>query len=264
MTKHMIVVTDLDGSLLDHYTYDWKEAGEALSLLRSEGIPLIMCSSKTAAEMQVWRKNLEICFPFIAENGGAIYLPPDSTADKEWRKHTFGMNRADITSRLQNARDAGFRFKGFQEMNVAEVMAATGLDEVSSELAMLREFTEPLLWQDEESKKADFEKQMSQLGLEVVEGGRFLHVSSGCDKGRALLWLKKYYEEALGCEATVVALGDGGNDVSMLKAADRPVVVKSPVRTYPEVNHTHVYHTEFEGPAGWNEAILKLIKDREG
>jgi len=264
MTEHIIVVTDLDGSLLDHHSYSWEEAREALSLLRSEGIPLVLCSSKTAAEMHAWRKKLDIRYPFIVENGGAIYLPPDASSGKDWKKHVLGMNRADIKSRLLTIRDAGFSFKGFLEMTVAEVMDATGLDEASSELAMMREFTEPLLWQDEESKKPDFGKQLRQQGLEVVEGGRFLHVSSGCDKGRALLWLKAYYKNEFGCEPVVIALGDSGNDVSMLEAADRSVVVKSPVRTYPAVNHMDTYYTKLEGPAGWNEAILNYMTNRKG
>lgn len=49
----MVIFTDLDGTLLDHETYSFAAAGEALEALTRENIPLILCSSKTRAEIEL-------------------------------------------------------------------------------------------------------------------------------------------------------------------------------------------------------------------
>ena len=66
----LIVFTDLDGTLLDHETYSLEPARPALDRLASEGIPLILASSKTAAEIDRLRAEIGCAdFPAIVENG---------------------------------------------------------------------------------------------------------------------------------------------------------------------------------------------------
>ncbi|MCG7852909.1 MAG: HAD hydrolase family protein, partial [Methanosarcinaceae archaeon] len=48
-----VVFTDLDGTLIDHDTYSYKAARPALAALKKQGIPLIFCTSKTRAEIEV-------------------------------------------------------------------------------------------------------------------------------------------------------------------------------------------------------------------
>lgn len=67
---HLLVFTDLDGTLLDHHTYSWQPARPALERLDGLKIPLILCSSKTSPEMLGLRAELGNRHPFIVENGG--------------------------------------------------------------------------------------------------------------------------------------------------------------------------------------------------
>ena len=71
----LLVFTDLDGTLLDHYTYSAKPALEALNVLKAHGIPVIFNTSKTAVECQAISASLGLCDPFVVENGSAIYYP---------------------------------------------------------------------------------------------------------------------------------------------------------------------------------------------
>ena len=71
----IFIFTDLDGTLLSHDTYSFKPALVALKLIRSRGIPLVLCSSKTRVEIEYWRRRLENHHPSITENGGAIFHP---------------------------------------------------------------------------------------------------------------------------------------------------------------------------------------------
>jgi mannosyl-3-phosphoglycerate phosphatase len=48
------VVSDVDGTLMDH-SYDLTPAKETIKLLQELSIPVILCTSKTAAEVKVIR-----------------------------------------------------------------------------------------------------------------------------------------------------------------------------------------------------------------
>jgi len=75
----VVVFTDLDGTLLDHQTYEWEEAKPALNRCKALQVPLILVSSKTRAEMDVLRHELGLISPFISENGGGIFFPEEGS-----------------------------------------------------------------------------------------------------------------------------------------------------------------------------------------
>ena len=65
------VVTDLDGTLMDH-AYNWEPEREAIRGLQLQGIPVIPCTSKTAEEVKSFRAaaglsealEFALCAPF--------------------------------------------------------------------------------------------------------------------------------------------------------------------------------------------------------
>jgi len=71
----IVIITDLDGTLLHPRTYSYEAARSALQLIRELRIPLIFCSSKTRVEIEVYRKKLNNHHPFISENGGEYLFP---------------------------------------------------------------------------------------------------------------------------------------------------------------------------------------------
>ena len=70
-----IIITDLDGTLLDAATYSCAPALPALQMIQSRNIPLILCSSKTRSEIEVLRRKLGNNHPFVTENGGGVFIP---------------------------------------------------------------------------------------------------------------------------------------------------------------------------------------------
>lgn len=261
MNFQTIVVTDLDGTLLDHHTYSFMAAKEAIERLSLLGIPLVLNSSKTAAEIQQLRYELGNRDPYIVENGAGIYVPEQTAGNVETcRVVKFGMNRADILSIIGKIRrDSDFAFTGFADMSPEELAGRTGLSPEKAALAQQRDFTEPLLWQDTEERLAAFTRALEHRRLSVVRGGRFVHVSARVDKSMALQWLRGYYTADTGDTAVIIALGDGENDCAMLEAADYPVLVRSPVNPLPKVRHDRLKISELEGPAGWNKAVNELL-----
>ncbi|AMX04510.1 mannosyl-3-phosphoglycerate phosphatase [Enterobacter asburiae] len=81
----LLIFSDLDGSLLDIHTYEWQPAMPWLDRLMDNQVPVILCSSKTAAEMLDLQLDLGLeGLPFIAENGAVIQ--PDVRWDKIQRQ----------------------------------------------------------------------------------------------------------------------------------------------------------------------------------
>ena len=79
--SQLIIITDLDGTLLDQETYGYEASRPAIQKVQSLQIPLIPCSSKTRGEIVALREELELEDPFISENGGAIYFLPGYFSD---------------------------------------------------------------------------------------------------------------------------------------------------------------------------------------
>ncbi len=271
-----MVVTDLDGSLLDHYTYSYAAALPVLKKLLSDDIPVVLCSSKTRAEMKVLRNKLGLqhC-PYIVENGAAIVFPlaqypsPVDAAvvfeDEEGRPEewcfAFGKDRfhwQDILLSLPDDLRAGYR--KFSKMTVGQIADLTGLSIDDAALAAKREFGEPLQWRGDEDLKPRLIEALESKGARVLQGGRFLHVAGDWDKGRALNWLADFLAKTQGQRPTTVALGDSHNDVAMLDAADYAVVIRSPVHEPPALSRKkNVLITEHTGPRGWAEGVEQTL-----
>ncbi|MEQ8290097.1 MAG: HAD-IIB family hydrolase [Gammaproteobacteria bacterium] len=254
----LVVITDLDGTLLDHDTYQYDAAIPALQELTSRHIPLILNSSKTAAEMKLLRDRLGNQHPFVVENGAGIYLPKGD----DYKKVSFGMDRQAILSVIHQLRSKGqASFTGFADFTIDDIMQKTGLDREQARLASERDFTEPVLWKGEPEKLEIFKQALAEHGMTAVQGGRFISISGKVDKGQALRWLRDYYQEQYQQMPVIVALGDSDNDRPMLENADYAIVVRSPVHEPPLVNNKNVRVTESVGPRGWNDSLLSLLHE---
>ena len=256
----LLVVTDLDGTLLDHRTYSYAPALPALRALEDRGIPLILCSSKTRAEIRELVEVLENRHPFVVENGSAICANPrrGEVGTGVGEDQVLGRPYQEIIPILQQLRaQYHFEFRGFADMSTEEVAAVTGLPADAARLAKMREFSEPLMWEDSDERKIRFLAALEACGLTAQQGGRFLTVSGRSDKGRAVMELRLSYGAG-----RVIALGDSYNDRAMLEAADIAVIVRSDHSERLAVkNSGHVIYTEKRGPEGWNSAILELLEE---
>jgi len=271
--SNYLIATDLDGTLLDHHSYEHAPAEPALALCKQDHIPVVFNTSKTAVESRRLRNTLGNRHPFIVENGSAALIPagyfnrmPQGCVEAgDYWVHRFGKGLAEIQAALADMkRERHFQFSGFSDWSPEQIVERTGLSLSAASEAKQREYSEPLLWQDDEKQLQAFHAELTTRGMKLLQGGRFLHVLGDTDKGKALNWLKDVYEHETGKSITLVALGDSDNDIDMLEAADIAVVVRSPVREAPELrSNNRVVHTRAFGPSGWNEAITQLFQPRE-
>jgi mannosyl-3-phosphoglycerate phosphatase len=257
----MIVFTDLDGTLLDHTTYSWEPAAAALRQLRLRKIPVILSSSKTLAEMDEIRADLDLQHPVIAENGAVIDVPPGYFS-VDVPPLPAQPARAELQRVLIELRQAqGYACEAFFEMGVEGIVAETGLAPTDAAKANERRATEPLLWQDTEERLASFTAAVQERGLRCIRGGRFVHLMGPTDKASAMRSLLHAFAQELPSETwTSIALGDSPNDRGMLRCADIAIVIKSQgAQALDLADHPHVIRTKLPGPEGWNSAMLQVL-----
>lgn len=273
MNERVLIFTDLDGTLLDHYTYQADAAIPTLLQLAAADIPVILNTSKTKAELCAITKELAITTPFIVENGAAVFIPtsafskqPEGTVkvDDYWVK-SFCLPRQYWLDLLANHCQAfKHNFTGFSQLSDQELIALTGLSPEKAVQAKQRLFGEPLHWRGSEHEKELFIQLLCDLDANVLQGGRFLHVSGYCDKGQAMIWLAKLYREHYDdCEIVTIALGDSNNDIAMLEAANIAVQVRSPVNDFPVLKRQiSTIQTQGCGPQGWAESLQQLLSSK--
>jgi mannosyl-3-phosphoglycerate phosphatase len=266
----LVVFTDLDGTLLDATTYRFEAARPALDRLRERDIPLVICTSKTRAEVEPLRKDLDNRHPFIVENGGALYVPEGyfqnpplgSTQRNGYQVVEFGVPYSRLREALRKIEgQVGASLVGFGDRTIEEIMQLTGLAQAEAERARQREYDEPFLSADPSVSLETIREAAAQLGLSVVSGGRFYHLVGGTDKGRACRVLIDLYRRQRR-DLVTVGLGDSLNDLPMLEVVDRAFLVERPGGGYAEgIGIESLTRLRGIGPVGWADGVRRLLAE---
>ncbi|MFZ3065568.1 MAG: HAD-IIB family hydrolase [Nitrospirota bacterium] len=287
----IVIFTDLDGTLLHPKSYSFDAALPALELIKEKKIPLVLCSSKTKAEIEVYRKRLNNKHPFISENGGGIFMPdgyfsftilhqespspqPSPThiipppltgggkgEGEKYTAITLGKPYSEIRKAFIEIRKRlKIKAKGFGDMLTEEIAELAGLPLFEAMLSKARDFDEPFVFEKGENRIEEFLDAIKKAGFHWTQG-RFYHIMGENDKGKAVKILKGFLEKKHG-KITTIGLGDRFNDLPLLKEVDYPVVVKNEDSTYDErINPPNLIKAEGIGPEGWNRKILRLVNE---
>ncbi len=191
----LLIVTDIDGTLLDFHSYDPGPASAVLEDCRARGVPVVLCSSKTRAEQVVLRARFGLQeAPFITENGGGLFLPangPLAEAAREGEAGTasgtplsrreipvedphcggypllglvLGVERSRLREGLERiARTTGIPVRSLSGMDREEAGGRLGLEPAELDLALQREFSEPFAVVGESPETAE-EERLDWLG----------------------------------------------------------------------------------------------------
>jgi mannosyl-3-phosphoglycerate phosphatase len=266
-----IIFTDLDGTLLDQDSYSYKPARPALEALRAQGIPVVFCTSKTRAEVEEIRRELNNSEPFVVENGGAIFIPvdyfpfpvPAAEAKGPYHVIELGAEYQQVVATLCRAsRASACPVFGFHEMSVAEIARRCRMSLQAAARAKQREYDEPFdILTDNPTAVSSLFERLEEEGLTWTRGGRFYHLRGHHNKGNAAQILTELFRRQRP-ETITVGLGDGPNDISLLEVVDVPVIIPArhdySLDERPPLGRS-MSVAQHAGPRGWNQAVLKLL-----
>lgn len=267
----IMVISDLDGTLLDSCTYSYAAAVPALDGLKKKGACLVLASSKTRAELEPIRGRLGHQGPFIVENGGALVVPAGlfrfplegAVSQEGYDVIPFGTPYARLRTVLKDIEGVlGTEIRGFGDMPIEEVAELTGLTHHEASLAKQREYDEPFLLVNDTL----FElvcREAERRGVTCTQGGRFYHLLGMSNKGTACRFLIDCYRRQLAPTSVgvcTIGIGDSANDLPLLAAVDQPILVQRPDGSYDStVQLPHLIYAPGIGPTGWNTAILNVL-----
>ena len=256
-----IIFSDLDGTLLDK-KYSFQKAKKALALIRKKRIPLVICTSKTSAEIKEFRKEIKNNHPFICEDGGAIFIP------KKYFEFKFKYNRKQKgyfiielgtnylkLRKVLNKLQKKYNIVGFGDLTPEKLAKDSGLSIKKAGLALKREYDEPfkILNKKHQSKIID---EIKKNKLNYIKGGRYWHLTGKNDKGKAVSILIELFKKKFK-DIETVAFGDAENDFPMLDAVDKGFLDQKPNRTYASKRYLKAKGV---GPIGLNKEVINELK----
>ncbi|NOX71425.1 MAG: HAD-IIB family hydrolase [Candidatus Micrarchaeota archaeon] len=255
-----IVFTDLDGAMLDEgYSYD--AVKESVAKLKERKIPIVICTSKTRAEIEIYTNELGIGDPFISENGGAIFIPKgyfdfDFDFTKEDGRYCIielGTPTEKLIEVLGKIKKY-YRIKSFHDMTDEELSHDAALPLERAKKAKLREYDEAFKILDVGAE--DVIKQViNEAKLQFVRGTRYWHIHGDNDKGKAVRILCNLFRRKYG-DIKTIAIGESPNDFPMLDAVDRPYLVRRFDNAFTSEKYIKAWGI---GPDGWVYAIKEEI-----
>ncbi|MFA5317713.1 MAG: HAD hydrolase family protein, partial [Dehalococcoidales bacterium] len=150
--------------------------------------------------------------------------------------------------------------RGFGDMDAGEIARLTGLDLKSAGLAGEREYEETLDLAIGDSRVALIVSKIREAGLHCGPGTRLYSVSAGSDKGRATRVLISLFRREFG-EIQTMGIGDGLNDLTMLREVDIPVLVQQLGGRWVDIDIENIHRISEVGPRGWVKAVRELFLD---
>jgi len=266
-----VLFTDLDGTLLDLYSYSCEQVRDSVNKLQEADISIVFCSSKTWAEQAYYLDELELKEPAIVENGSGIFFPEKSAlasliSTKTIRLHDrqvlpLGQTYGKVLKALQEASAQHYpNLKFYANQSVEEISAITKLDFEGAQKARSRDFSETIFNADAASVDyARFKNAVESTGFQCIPGSKYITITDNrSDKGRAVKSLLRLYKRRYG-KVISYGAGDSLNDLPMLKVVDFPYLVQKPDKSWVDCKVNKISKVNGIGPLGWNMLAKEIL-----
>ena len=263
--RKILIFTDLDGSLLNHNNFEFKEIKDFILNCISNGTKIIPNTSKTEEEIQVFLEQLGQNLPFVVENGAAIHNLDLVHPKIKFKNNSIIFSRllSEILEQFKKNIPIDFQKRCFflKDMSFIEQMKILGLNRKYLPFALNRYYSMPLVFDGSKEIINEFTSLLKKIGMKLHEGGRIYNISDDCSKGKAMTTLIEILENDLDYKTHTIVIGDSPNDISMLNVCDQPCIIPLP-------NKNNLYHLKDNkiiratqsAPLGWEEVVRASLK----
>jgi mannosyl-3-phosphoglycerate phosphatase len=258
----IVVFSDVDAVLLDSHLPPFAAAASVLRRLLLEDVSLVLCSSRTRAEIEFIQQKLGLNAPFICENGGAAFIPggyfdfdiPSARELAGYQAVEFGRTQIDIVQTLhRTAERLRTEIVGFSAMSIEEVARECHLPLLQARLAKLREYGERFRALDPSpAVRSRLFKALQAARLRCVDGYRYDYVGAPVDNRLGVRLLDSLYRRE---SAAVMTIGvtDALREENLVRLVDHPIMVSD-----EDVASGSI------GVADWADAIVDAVRELRG
>ncbi|MGB6200339.1 MAG: hypothetical protein WBF35_12400, partial [Candidatus Acidiferrales bacterium] len=251
--------------------------------LERRSVPWVIFSGLTRAQLDPVRRKLGHTGPFVTEHGGGVFVPqgyfPVRIEGQE-RSGNFQMlplakPYLETVAALEDlAKEAGVSVASISQMSLHETEQNTGMSRREAEQFRLRDFEEPFFFAGATEKRiARFVELARKRGYHAKPGPIFWNFSSVPDSGEAARRLAKLFRASAPKQrqSQLVAIGASAEDIAMLTAADRGIMLPAenaaedpanpaePRGAHASNQSRRFEHAKYSGPEGWADAVLGVL-----
>ncbi len=245
---------------------------EAMGELSRRGIPLVLCTSGTRAQVELLRRKLGHVHPFITESGGGLFIPDGYFALRiEGAMRIgrdlcvpFGRPADEASEAVQDiAAGTGAEVVRYSEMSALEISRNLGISEREAEASHEREFSERFYFAGNVAAACPaFGRMAVERGWQLRPSEPWWELYSGNDEGNAARRLMQLYRRALRSRVKAVGVGASVEDLSLLAASDQAFLIPGRGAQFDQVLLSRLpgaNRTSLPGVDGWNETVLNIL-----
>ena len=273
--KSYLIFSDLDGTFLHHQNYSFGKNDLVIEKLKKNNNQIIFNSSKTYPEIKLILKKLKLTMmPFSCENGAILYFPKkifkkikkSQSFEDYWKINLTNKNSLKWYRILKKLKK-DFSFELICELSKKDLLKLTNLKNIKQMLN--REASQLIVWKDNKKKFNEFSRMIKiKHKGSLNQGGRFIQISSPCNKRIATKEICHVYHESFHDKyyQPFIALGDNKNDRDMLNFAKYACVIENKYSTPIKLNSLkkNVFYSQKEAPWGWRESLMNVDKKLDG
>lgn len=271
MARQIVVVTDIQDGSSEAGAHSLRDESAGLGFLMSHGIPLVIRSRRTRAEIERLRRTMGLVTPFISEHGSALFLPRGCFPFVSDRAKpslggdviAFGKPHQEVLDALIAAsREVKADIVSLSDLPIPDVARELAISTIEAQVAKHREYTELFRLADDNAPiLSRLVNALRRRGIRCVSHGRHQLATATPDCAESLLTLRKLWRLTWG-DHVMIGLGDNEDDVDWLQHVDIPIIVQSDRPTVSgreaaTVAPTHI--TRWPGEHGWSDAILHSV-----
>ncbi|RUM47245.1 MAG: hypothetical protein DSY37_03050 [Hyperthermus sp.] len=253
-----VVVTDIDGTLIDESYVLSPRARYISALLQAANVPLVLATSKTREEAWIYARRLGLS----PECPGYVLIVEEGAVVEASTPRLLPEGRIELAKPLRPSEALDLvpgrcksRVLPIQHLAPGVISSLTGLPYYEADAAKRRSYTVALHGPRDCLEEAR-EKALS-LGLYARLGRHFLIVGRIRGKHYALRVLLE--RSPLLHSATTISLGDSGMDALMLEESDTAIVVPKPDGAWLRLRKPYYHVAMAPAPEGWVDALGALL-----